>query len=162
MDAPLVLYSASTWLAYAIAEWYYGGVHYAWCSPYYDGTTTPRYVNVPPSSSPAEIYRTFAEDTRRGDRHSRTLDQNRDGMLRGAKAKLAAGVISEADFAEIEYVVAEAELPDFRPLLFVIPFEQVHRIAVRVPAAERAHPLSLEFRIERLPNGMFDILELKR
>jgi hypothetical protein len=28
---PLVLYSTNTWLAYAISERYYRGLHYAWC-----------------------------------------------------------------------------------------------------------------------------------
>lgn len=31
--APLVLYSTNTWLAYTVAERFYGGEHYVWCTP---------------------------------------------------------------------------------------------------------------------------------
>lgn len=80
MREPLLLYSTSTWLAYAIAERYYGGVHYAWCSPVYDGTTAESHINIPPTSSPAEIYRLLLHEVSRGERHGKAIENNREGL----------------------------------------------------------------------------------
>lgn len=107
MTTPLLLYSASTWLAYSVAERFYG-VHYAWCTPFYDGITAPRYVNIPPTSSPAEIYRNLEEETRRGDLHSDAIERNITGILGGAKAKLEAGAITDAQYHEIANILEKA------------------------------------------------------
>jgi hypothetical protein len=161
MKEPLLLYSTNTWLAYAIAERYYGGVHYVWCSPVYDGSTAERHVNIPPSSSPADLYRSLLLDTERGERHSELLEKNRKGLDGGAKAKLLAGKITEMDQAEIGKAIKTADLRDFRPVLYVIPFERVRGMVVEVPVPERAHPMSVEYRIEELPRDCFDLLELR-
>jgi hypothetical protein len=59
---PIVLYSTSTWLAYAIAEQYYAGDHYVWCTPHFDPSSVPPIsYSVPPSSSPLK----FTEDSAR-------------------------------------------------------------------------------------------------
>ncbi|HEX8450644.1 MAG TPA: hypothetical protein VF647_01040 [Longimicrobium sp.] len=161
MKTPLILYSASTWLAYSIAERFYG-VHYAWCTAFYDGITAPRHFNIPPSSSPAEIYRNLEEETRRGDLHSRAIERNAAGIMTGAEAKRESGAITAAQYHQIEAVVEEAKIPDFRPVLYVIPFDRLEGRVPEVPVSERAHPLSLEYRIEDLRRGCFDLLELRR
>lgn len=159
MQPPLLLYSAQTWLAYSIAERFYGGTHYAWCSPFFDGLTAALHVNVPPSSSPAEIYWNLWQEARRGERHSAAMDANRQGILRGVRAKAAEGVITQAKAAEI---VGSAHPQEFRPLLFVIPFARVEELVHEVPVTQRAHPLSLELRVPALPRSHFDVLELRR
>ncbi|HEX8696200.1 MAG TPA: hypothetical protein VF746_27530 [Longimicrobium sp.] len=161
MDRPLLLYSASTWLAHAIAERFYGGIHYAWCSPHFDGTTAARHVNVPPTASPAEIYRNLADECRRGERHSDAIKRNRGGIMRGARMKREKGFITPARFAEIDQIVESAVTWEFRPVLYVIPFDRVSGIAFEVPVSERAHPLSVEYRVEVLPRGCFDIIEFR-
>jgi len=161
MTRPLLLYSANTWLAYSIAERFYGGIHYAWCSPFFDGTTAPAHVNIPPSSSPAEIYRGFLEDSRRGEQHSDAINRNKTGIDRGAKAKLASGVITEATYSRIQEILRRASPRDYRPVLFVMPFEKVAEIALEVTVDDLAHPLSLEFRVDCLPRGSFDMIELR-
>ncbi|HEY0151037.1 MAG TPA: hypothetical protein VGB92_03505 [Longimicrobium sp.] len=161
MKTPILLYSASTWLAYSIAERFYG-VHYAWCTAFYDGITAPRHFNIPPTSSPAEIYRNLEEETRRGDLHSDGIRRNIAGIMDGADAKLAGGAITKARHREITKIVAEAKIPDFRPVLYVIPFDRLEGRVPEVPVYQRAHPLSLEYRIEDLRNGCFDVLELRR
>jgi hypothetical protein len=158
---PVILYSASTWLAYSVAERFYG-VHYAWCTAFYDGITAPRHFNIPPTSSPAEIYLSLEEETRRGDRHSHALERNVTGIMNGAKAKRRTGAITDAQFQEIEVVVKEAKIPDFRPVLYVIPFDRLEGRVPEVPVSQRAHPLSLEYRVEDLRSGCFGLLELRR
>lgn len=53
-----------------------------------------------------------------------------------------------------------ADIQQFKPLIYVIPYTAVAAIAVEVPVSNRAHPLSVEYVIERLPGGLFDIIEL--
>ncbi|HEX3108836.1 MAG TPA: hypothetical protein VHU41_07050, partial [Thermoanaerobaculia bacterium] len=96
------------------------------------------------------------------DTHSSAVDRNRVGILRGAACKRAANVITPDQEAEIGEIVKLAEVRLFAPLLFVIPFLGVKSIAKVVPPKERAHVLSIEYRIEELPRALFDVLELRR
>ncbi len=159
MDEPLILYSTQTWLAYAVAERFYGGVHHAWCSPVYDGTTAARHVNIPPSSSPAEIYRVMAADARRGERHSALFTKKLDGIRTGAKLRAAAGEITAAQEEEIDAMLKTAHPRELRPVLYVIPFDTVKHIVHEVPLTLRAHPFSVEFQIPELPRNLFDMIE---
>lgn len=144
---------------YAIAEWYYGGVHFAWCSPVYNGSTAEPHVNIPPSSSPAEIYRALFREVDRGERHSDAIANNRKGIKKGADAKLEAGVISSDEHASIMRTLENAEVRDFRPVLYVIPSDRVRGTVVDVPVHQRAHPLFREYRVENLGRDCFDMLE---
>jgi hypothetical protein len=157
---PLVLYSTNTWLSHAICERFYQGVHYVWCTPHAKPASVPSHdATVPPSSSPLEIYRLLSHEVARGDRHSAFIQQNRAGILRGAQSRRQQGAIGERQEAEIRAVVSLAEIRDFKPLLFVIPFAKVRGMIREVPVEQRAHPLSLEYIIESLPRPSFDIIE---
>jgi hypothetical protein len=157
---PILLYSANTWLAYIIAEQYYAGYHYIWCTRHFDPSSVPSInYTVPPSSSPAEIYRNLQEDVKRGDKHSAKIAANKAGILRGMEYKKAAGEITEDQATDIASIVAAAEPRDFRPLIFVIPFGLVQELLQKVPISQRAHPLSIEFTIDRLPRDCFDVID---
>ena len=159
-DFPIVLYSTNSWLAYIIAEQYYGGFHYIWCTPHFDPSAVPSInYTVPPSSSPAEIYRGLREDVKRGDRHSPKIAANKAGILRGMEYKVAAGEITTEQASEIASIVDAAEIQDFRPLIFVVPFSLAHELLRKVPVSQRAHPLSTEFIIDRLPRNRFDVID---
>jgi hypothetical protein len=161
MQPPLLLYSTNTHLGYAIAERFYGGVHYAWCSPVFDGNTAAAHINIPPTSSPAGIYRHLWEETSRGELHSASIPRVRDGIKRGAKAKLATGVIGAAHFEEIRQILQGASVREFRPVLYIIPYDRVATLVADVPVPLRAHPLSVEFKVEALPRECFDIIEFR-
>jgi len=75
--------------------------------------------------------------------------------LRGAEANRDAGAISETQRSEIASIVRDAEIRDFEPLVYLIPYGRVSRLV-----KERAHPLSEEYAIESLPRRLFDIIEL--
>jgi len=160
MTRPLLLYSTNTLLGYAVAERFYRGVHYAWCSPVFDGKSTGVHINIPPTSSPSGIYRQLSEETTRGEMHSTAIPRIRDGIMTGAKAKLAAGVIDAAEFNEIEEMVNCAGVREFRPVLYIIPYDRVETLVSIVPVQERAHPLSVEFKVTDLPRDCFDLIEL--
>jgi hypothetical protein len=161
MAVPIVLYSANSWLAYAIAERYFNGEHHVWCTPAFDARSPyARDWHVPPTSSPFEIYKSLAEEVRRGDRHSAKIAQNRIGIARGANVRRGAGLITEVEEKEIASIVDAAETADFRPLIYVIPYHLVAAEIKAVAVADRAHPLSAEYLLERLPRTSFDVIEV--
>jgi hypothetical protein len=161
MAEPLVLYSTNTWLAYMISQRYYGCEHYVWCTPYFDPSRSgDRDSAVPPSSSPFELYRSLASDVARRDHHSKKVEENRAGILRGANAKRQAGIIDEKHEKEIVSIVALADWADFRPLIYVIPYTVVSDRIREPPPEDKAHPLSAEYIVDRLPRDCFDVIEL--
>lgn len=162
MPAPLILYSTNTWLAFQIADRYYKGKHYVWCSPYFNGHSDKGAAGfVAPTSNPWEIYRSLHKEWKAGDRHSAKIEFNRGGIIRGAKFKRSTGVISESQEADIVSIVEDAEVRDFEPLVYVMPYGRVAKFSKEVPVKDRAHPLSQEYVIESLPRSLFDILRLE-
>jgi hypothetical protein len=159
MPDPLVLYSANTQLAYRINEHFYGQIHFVWCSALFSATSRSIDVEMPQSSTPCDICRNYLEDITRRDLHSRSLQDNRAGLQTGLKAKLAERVITENQYLELEELVSKASLDEFRPLLYVIPFEGVRDLVKPAPLLEKAHPFSPEYRIKRLPRSRFDVLD---
>ena len=159
ISRPLVLYSTGTWLAYAIAERFYGGLHHVWCTPFFapESTLAVNY-KVPPSSSPFAIYRGLRDDVACGDQYSTKIEANKAGILNGAQVKLAAGAIGQREATDISLIVEKAQTCDFAPLIFIIPFDGVRDRIHEVPVEQRAHPLSVEFVIESLPRERFDII----
>src|SRR5258708_6678011 len=126
INHPIVLYSAITWLAYKISEAYYGGQHFVWCTPHFDPSSTPSLdYAVPPSSSPAGIYRMLRDDVKRGDHHSAKIAGNKAGLLRAIERRRTAGQITDRQACEIASIIEAAETRDFKPLIFVIPFHLV-------------------------------------
>jgi len=126
----------------------------------YDGRTAPAHVNIPPSASPASIYRLFRDDVERGDLHSGAIRRNAAGISSGMKAKRLQGVIGLAEEAEIEKTLELATPRDFRPVLLVIPYRQVRELVRPVLVDDRAHPMSVEYLVEALPRAAFDMIEL--
>ena len=159
MPNPNVLYSASTLLAFRIAQMYYGDVHYAWCSPIFDGREQSELEpGVPPTSSPYEIYLAFKEEYERSELHSHRMLENRAGVVRGAAAKREAGTINKVQEDEIAAIAEAAGHRLFRPLIFVIPFSPVQELVRPVPALQKASLFSAEVIIPNLPRNCFDII----
>lgn len=159
MADPILMYSVNTWLSYLIAQRYYRGNHHVWCTPCFDPRMLPAAdVTVPPTSTPFEIYRSLYEEVRRRDSHSLKIKEIRNGILKGARKKQAAGIITRTQEREIKLIVKSASLGDFRPLLYVIPYALVSTIVTKVPVKKRAHPLSEEYLIENLPRNCFDVI----
>jgi hypothetical protein len=159
----LVLYSTNTWLAHKVSKEYYDDFHFVWCSPYFSARSVSGYEYTnPPSSSPGEIYDRLFADVAAGDRHSAKIQANRDGIIEGAKKKAVEGRITRKQLREIRKIVKDAEMSNFRPLLYIIPFVQVINLIKDPPIDARANPLSKEYIIERLPRSHFDIIEFRR
>ena len=161
---PLLLYSATTWLAYQIARRYYNDQHHVWCTPYFDRSGQKIGVDsaLLPSLSLLDQCRSLADAVDRGDRQSRIIEENRVGLLHGANAKRTEGSIGHREEREIVSVVAIAAVADFRPLLFVMPYCKVSHLLKDVAREDKIDPRSAEYVIEELPRACFDIIDWGR
>ncbi len=160
MAPPLLLYSTNTLLAHHINQTYYDDVHYVWCSAFFGASNMPSpYRPNPPSSSPQGIYDTLIKDIANSDRHSAQIKQNKAGLRRGANAKHKSGDITNEQRLEIFDKIRLAEIVDFKPLLYVMPFNSVSSLLKTVPVKHRANPLCDEFIIERLVGSNFGIID---
>lgn len=160
MADPLVLYSVNTLLAYRINERFYGQVHHVWCSPFFSASSvSPLDAEMPPSSTPCDLWKRFLDDIGRQDWHSASISRNKSGLQRGMELRRSEGFITARQQSEIEEIVKNATFRDFRPLLYVIPFHGVRSLVQTAPLQERAHPFSPEYTINRLTRSLFDVLE---
>ena len=98
-----ILYSVGTYLAYKIAKRYYKNVHYVWC------TTEFNASKQPPTSNTSKICKRYLEQITTRDRHTKEIENNITGILRGAKAKFDNGIINEKDYNEIRSIVSVAD-----------------------------------------------------
>lgn len=156
-----IYYSCSTWIAYEICQWFYGEVHHAWCTPYFDPPSRlNRYNSIPPSSNPRALYWSLMRDVDALDFHSARIDNVRLGLQRGADSRRKSGMIDKYQFKEIQEMLSLAQPANFRPLMFVIPGAPVTAMLKRVPVARRASLLSEEYIIDNLPRCLFDAIEL--
>lgn len=146
------LYSASTYLAYKIAKRYYNDTHYVWCTTEFNSATQP------PTSNPSTICKRYLEQIVLGDRHAKELDTNIAGILRGAQAKLNAGVISPGDHKEIREIVSLAEYKDFFPVVYIIRSSKVRLKCLEVLPIDRASDRSVEYKVEELKEGEFQVI----
>lgn len=161
---PLLLYSVNTYLAWAINDRYYNGRHFVWCSEVFDPRARgalSAHASTPPSSNPRDIYLDLRRAAESGDLGSPKIRETRNGIMNGANVNLSNGLIQATTFDEIVTVVDAADIRDYRPLLYVIPYEPMKARVRPVPVARRAHPLSREFVIEDLLTNEFDVIELE-
>jgi hypothetical protein len=153
----------NAWIAYVINERYYDGSHYIWAAIGGEQAMRPPVDMVsPPSSTPMAICERLKSDIRNKDYHSAKVNSLKEGIIRGANFRLKQGVITSEVHDEILQVLGASQLEDYWPLLYVIPFDGVSQKIVTVPVPERAHPLSLEYRITDLRRNEFDLLEFMR
>ena len=153
------MYSTNTWLANKISEKFYSDLHYVWCTPFFDGdNVASNQFTVPPSSTPLDISQRLSDDIRRRDNHSSKIIQNKNGIKKGAEFKFKHGIITEDEKNAIIQIVDKSMLLDFKPLIYIIPYEKVNHQLESVKIADRAHPLSEEFIIRELKREDFDII----
>lgn len=161
MTKPLILYSAQTYLAYRINEKYYKQFHWVWCSPFLnpkrDGTDINQY---PPSAIPGKIYANLLLEVKSKDSFHPWAEKNKVGILKGIDEKKKSNVISPVLADTLISLVSNASLDQFTPLLYVLPFSKVSKIAIEIPPGAGASPFSVEYRIPYLPRRSFDLQEL--
>jgi len=160
-NPPLFLYSTNTLIAQRIGRQFYKDVHFVWCTSIFDGRKVPEtQPGVPPSSSPCEIYEQLHKDVKRRDKHSSKIRENRAGILRGAGLKRKAKRIAPRQEKLIVEMVEGADIAEFEPLIYVIPFSSVVRIARPAPYKSRAGSDSIEYSIAALRRSLFDVIQV--
>jgi len=163
MPDPKLLYSANSELSFHIAERYYSNKHYIWCSPYLgqdDLRTDLANQTNPPSSVPLLIYKNYADACRTNDKHSAQIAQNRAGLIKGAGVNLGAGIINHVQHDEIVAMATIADVVDFRPILYIVPFSKAKALAMPISCRSTASVQSVEYVFEKLPRHLFDAVRL--
>lgn len=153
-----VLFSVGSFFAYKIAKRYYKNVHYVWCACEFDSKIQPH------TSNPKTICSAFLRAIRSGDRHDELIYNNKAGIIRGADAKLAAGVIDEKQHQEICQLVSLADYEAFFPVVYVIPLEgltDADKRCYEVPMEKRASDTSQEYIISDLAPSEFTLIDMK-
>jgi hypothetical protein len=110
-------------------------------------------------SLPSEIYREIYLDVETNDMHSKKIAANKIGLTKGAYSKSRQGIITSEQLNEITALVRFAPYMNYRPLLYLIPFNNVKELLKSVPPQERASPLAPEFIISDLPRRSFDVIK---
>jgi hypothetical protein len=158
----LLYYSTNSYLAFQLAENYYRGKHFVWCSPVFAPEELSELdirKNIPPSSSPNKIYIKLIEDIHRADMHSSLIEQNKSGLKKGALIHHKAGIIDDNDLVRINKLIDSAKLKDFRPLLYLIPKNLVESKIIEVDIDDKANPLDVEYQIVDLNKNEFEIIQ---
>lgn len=150
-----VLYSINTQLAYSISKRYYNNIHFVWCTAEFNN------LKQPPTSNPQTICNRFLEQVTKGDIHAKEIEANIAGILRGANCKLNEKVISEKQFERIRHIVDVAEYKLFFPLIYIIHTDKVLHKIIEVRKEDCASETSVEYKIERLEEGEFDVIKLE-
>ena len=139
----------------------YLGYHYVWCSPVFEASAVGRGTlgaDQPGSSDPATIYRRLHDDVSRRDRHANEVDRQRASVKSTALYLAAEGRISDGVAAEIAEIASAADLFDFRPVLYAIPYEPVSD-RVQLVQVEKRASIEPEYVIADLKQGEFQMIE---
>jgi len=158
---PLILWSASCRLKFEINQRYYRKKHYCWCSPVFEAAALGRFEigsNQPRSSDPASIYRDLMEYQRRPDGHDEKIASWRKGILEVAVMLCELGDITELQRGEIALRERSAGLAQWKPLMYVIPFDRVRDRVEQVPL-ESAASSEPEYIVSDLFEEDFEIVE---
>ena len=160
MTRPL-LYSTNVYLKLIIQEKYYNDKHYVWCSEFFDNNSAAKHSSgalISPSSNPASIYRELKRDIIGKDKHSAKITAQKASFTLRAIQSFDAALISEEDKDEIIFMVEDAPFELWKPLLYVIPSDNVNDRLNLVPIEKRAG-FGNEYIVTDLKRTEFDILE---
>ena len=121
-----------------------------------------------PRSDPASIYQNLCRAVAKTDEHDSKINSQKAILSALAVNWFAAGEINEAQRDEIVAVVNKARFPEWRPLIFVVPYAKVEGRVIAVPRDERptSEPEYIipdlrtqEFEHHRARHMNFDVLE---
>lgn len=154
----LFLYSTNTELSYRLGKDYYNGTFFVWCSPVFEPSADrlSPYHKIPRSSSPYDIYKELKADVESGDLHSAKIKENRAGLKKGALEYFKNDIIDEQELTRINYIIENALISDFKPILYIISYDLVKDRLKKVPVDKMANPLSCEYVIEDLKETEFE------
>jgi hypothetical protein len=96
-----------------------------------------------------------------GDRHTKEIENNIAGILRGALEKYNNGVITKQQYQDIKNIVSVAEYEAFYPVVYVIESKRVYEKCIEVAKSDRASDEAIEYKIVDLKEDEFEIISFK-
>lgn len=148
-----ILYSQATEISYKINQKYYNDTHYVWCAE----EPLSGYLQAG-TSDPMERCNRILTAIYSGDCHEHLIEENKKGIRLGALLKKKEGIITEEQEEEIIALLRSAELSDFSPVLYIIPFELVKDNLEIAPDSQKASSTSVEYIIRNLKHYQFDVI----
>lgn len=158
--SPLLLWSAGSLVRYKVNQRYFGH-HFVWCSPAFEAAALSRNSigsQIAASSDPATLYRRLHADVTSRDRHSNEIIRQKQSIKAAALRHMANNHISAERAAEVATFVDVADSSDWRPVIYVIPFDRVASRVQVVPINDCAS-LEPEFIVPDLVDGEFEVIE---
>lgn len=137
------------------------GTHRVWCSPVFDSAAHASYGpggSSAASSDPASIYRSLLHDVKSSDTHSNEITRQKKGLRRLALQLRGNGTLTPERAAEMTVLISKAQIIDWRPLIYAIPFAPIASRVERV-AAKHWAGLEPEFIIPDLRQEEFVVIE---
>lgn len=150
-----LLYSTVTELAYRIAQKYYNEIHYVWCTSSFDALLQPG------SSNPRTLCNRYLDQIIKADSHAVEIDNNKAGILKGAKHKFDSCKINQHQYDEITGIVKYSKMEDFYPVIFLIHKRSAKNRSKKVLMNETASNISEEYIIEDLKRSEFEFIRVK-
>lgn len=158
----LLLYSTNPWITLEIGRAYRHGKYSVWCSEHYNPAQAlgcSADALVAPSSSPKGIYDRLSSDCHNEDRHSALIKGYRKTFRQLAKRWLQDVSITQIQQNEIIATMRSHSWNIWRPVLFLIPRENIEPSRIlSVDIKERA-AYGPEFKICDLHISEFDVME---
>lgn len=159
-----ILYSTNPWFSHHVADKYFDGVHFAWCSEYYDPATAPpgsADASIDRTSSPKAIYEALHRDCENESGHSELIKRYKKIFRRLANDWFSGGVINDTAHAEILTMANTPSWKIWRPVLYVIPKAKIvtESRLISVPRKLRAS-IGPELQIRDLKSDEFDLLRV--
>ena len=133
-----------------------------WCSPTFEAENLNKYQlgsGTPPTSNPASIYRDLQRAVAKSDEHNAKILSQKNSLMARAVEWCAAGHITEAKRDDLLTVVSMAQFPQWRPLLYVIPYSLVAGRVQEVPRTSKPS-MEPEYIVPDLKRHEFEIVEL--
>jgi hypothetical protein len=156
------LYSVNPLLKFQIQRDYYGHRHFVWCADCFDSRRVDALhtgASVPPSSNPAEILASVRAAVQRSDHHNKDIRDWKVTLKQRALTTRVDGKITADQEQEIIYLIDNADIQLWRPLLYIINRTAVEPRLQEVPVSRRANPSAKEYQIVDLAPDEFDAIE---
>ena len=159
--APVLLWSTNTYLKFNIQRLFRRDKHFVWCSPVFEGSAQPRYAigaSQAASSDPATIYRNLHHAVQSKDRGCEKIISQKKVLRALAVQWAKSGTIRNEDRDEIFAMLRLSQISDFRPLVYVVPYDLVKNRVKLVPRPKRAGHQP-EYILDDLEATEFTIIE---
>lgn len=159
LDGVVVLFSVNPWIKLEIQRSFFNDIHFVWCGTQFDPhARNESGAAIPPSSSPAKIFRRLSEDCTDTERHSDMIDRIKGKMLYRARIAFKNKQLSEDQWRDATFLIKNADHKQWRPLVYVIPTVLVRDRVKRVAASKRAG-VPLEYQIADLKRHEFSTID---